>query len=173
MRASVVSLSSTTILLRSFTPMDALEDPSASSRDGANSQVKFLEPHCLIAVPNNVQGVYIYRPTDLSKAHGERPTKRRKVLSSKQEPEQNVRLFAPLLNGNESPESVDLRYKTFRRLWDAQEAKIQVSMHSPSWPYFAAEDGPWLMVMQGVLNEADSEVLESVASFVRSTSPET
>lgn len=79
-------------------------------------------------IPNTSQGVYIYRPTDSSKAHGERPSKRRKVLSTKQEPEQNARLFAPLLNGDESPESIDLRYRAFQHLWGAQEAKIQVSM---------------------------------------------
>ncbi|PLB44719.1 origin recognition complex, subunit 3 [Aspergillus steynii IBT 23096] len=113
--------------------MDLLEDTQASSKDGTNSQ-----------------GVYIYRPTDSSKVHGDRPSKRRKVLPPKQEPERNARLFAPLLNGDENPESVDLRYKAYEHLWGAQEAKIQ-----------------------RVLDEADSEVLENVASFVRSTSPKT
>ncbi|KAI9044610.1 putative origin recognition complex subunit 3 [Aspergillus affinis] len=113
--------------------MDPLEDTIAASKDGANSQ-----------------GVYIYRPADSSKAYRERPTKRRKVLSSEHEPEQNARIFAPLLNGDEKPESIDLRYKAFQQLWGAQEAKIQ-----------------------RVLDEVDSEVLENVASFVRSTSPET
>ncbi|KAH8433640.1 Origin recognition complex subunit 3 [Aspergillus melleus] len=97
--------------------MDPLEDTIAASKDGANSQ-----------------GVYIYRPTDSSKAHGERPAKRRKVLSSEQEPERNARIFAPLLNGDEKPESIDLRYKAFQQLWGAQEAKIQVSTHNPYLP---------------------------------------
>lgn len=36
------------------------------------------------------------------------------------------RLFVPLLNGDESEASVQLRYKAYQELWAAQEEKIQV-----------------------------------------------
>lgn len=83
---------------------------------------------------DNQQGVYIYQPPNAKpgKAHNERPSKRRKVESGKQEKQENGPRetqpcpFAPLLNGEESASSVELRYNTYQRLWSKQETKIQV-----------------------------------------------
>ncbi|GCB24802.1 origin recognition complex subunit 3 [Aspergillus awamori] len=99
----------------------------------------------------NNQGVYIYTPADQrSKSSGERPSKRRKVAPKKEEEESKAHPFVPLLNGEEDEQSVEARYKTYQQLWSTQEAKIQE-----------------------ILDDVDSEVLSSVSSFVRSTSPQT
>ncbi|KAL4888704.1 origin recognition complex subunit 3 N-terminus-domain-containing protein [Aspergillus ambiguus] len=96
---------------------------------------------------SNTQGVYIYRP---SKVQGERPSKRRKVQSENEVVDANSRLFVPLLNGEESEASVELRYKAYQELWSAQEGKIQ-----------------------SILDDVDFDVLENVSSFIKSTSPQT
>ncbi|KAF9894214.1 hypothetical protein FE257_007716 [Aspergillus nanangensis] len=96
---------------------------------------------------SNTQGVYIYRA---SKAHGERPAKRRKIRPNEKTVEDNAQLFVPLLNGDEAEASVDLRHSVYQQLWSAQEAKIQE-----------------------ILDDVDSSVLENVSSFVKSTSPQT
>ncbi|KAL4927905.1 putative origin recognition complex subunit 3 [Aspergillus undulatus] len=99
---------------------------------------------------SNTQGVYIYRPADAAKPHGERPSKKRKVTQDPTISSEDSCPFVPLLNGDESDTSVRLRHQTYEQLWSAQEAKIQE-----------------------VLNDVDAEVLDNVSSFVRTTSPET
>ncbi|PKY07040.1 origin recognition complex, subunit 3 [Aspergillus campestris IBT 28561] len=98
---------------------------------------------------SNTQGVYLYHPANVTKAPGERPSKRRKVLPEKQA-DNTTHPFVPLLDGDETAASVESRYNFYQTLWSEQETKIQ-----------------------GILNEADSGVLEEVLSFVRSTSPQT
>lgn len=80
---------------------------------------------------NSSKGVYIYRPANAkpNKPQNERPSKQRKVESDgqeKQEKKAQGTPFVPLLNGEESASSVDLRYNAYQRLWSKQEAKIQV-----------------------------------------------
>ncbi|KKK17933.1 hypothetical protein AOCH_005591 [Aspergillus ochraceoroseus] len=99
---------------------------------------------------SNNHGVYIYRPADLGKSHGERPSKRRKVVQEVRGPSKDLCPFVPLLNGDEVEKSVQLRYQTYQQLWSAQEAKIKE-----------------------VLDDVDAGVLENVSSFVKSTSSET
>lgn len=70
--------------------------------------------------------MYIYQPTAAARTEG-RPFKRRRVQSENTEKD-GEGLFAPLLNGYEAPEMVDLRYKTYTELWSEQEQKIQVSI---------------------------------------------
>ncbi|KAL4977821.1 origin recognition complex subunit 3 N-terminus-domain-containing protein [Aspergillus desertorum] len=89
------------------------------------------------------QGVYIYRPADAGKAYGERPAKKRKVAQGFNSLIEDTCPFVPLLNGDESEQSVRLRYQTYEQLWS------------------------------GILNEVDAEVLENVSSFVKTTSPDT
>ncbi|KAL4940525.1 hypothetical protein BDV06DRAFT_196523 [Aspergillus oleicola] len=98
----------------------------------------------------NTQGVYIYRPADAAKPHGERPSKKRRVTQEHTVPGEDQCPFVPLLNGDESEKSVQLRYQTYEQLWSIQEAKIQE-----------------------ILNDVDAEVLNNVSSFVRTTSPGT
>jgi origin recognition complex subunit 3 len=95
------------------------------------------------------QGVYIYRPADPGKAHGERPLKKRKVTQEPKPPSEDTCPFVPLLDGDESEQSIKLRYQTYEQLWSVQEAKIQ-----------------------GILDEVDAEVLENVSSFVKTVSPD-
>ncbi|GES56970.1 origin recognition complex subunit [Aspergillus terreus] len=104
------------------------------------------ETHSGAKYGSNTQGVYIYRP---SKAQGERPSKRRKVQPD-DEVDSESRLFVPLLNGDESEASVQLRYKAYQELWAAQEEKIQ-----------------------SILEDVDFDVLENVSSFITSSSPQT
>ncbi|KAE8376213.1 origin recognition complex subunit 3 N-terminus-domain-containing protein [Aspergillus bertholletiae] len=96
---------------------------------------------------SNTQGVYIYQP---AKPHGERPSKRRKVQPENKEQKTESHLFVPLLDGEENESSIELRYNAYQQLWSTQEKKIQET-----------------------LNDVDSEVLENVLSFVRSTSHQT
>lgn len=87
-----------------------------------------------IRADNSSKGVYIYRPANAkpNKPQNERPSKRRKVEPDGQGKQENkaqgtqVCPFVPLLNGEESAFSVDLRYNAYQRLWSKQEAKIQV-----------------------------------------------
>ncbi|KAJ5092196.1 Origin recognition complex subunit 3 [Penicillium alfredii] len=97
------------------------------------------------------QGVYIYQPTQQGKGAGERPSKRRKVASTdaSEEPK-NHQSFAPLLNGDENAECVQLRYDIYKQLWSVQKQKIK-----------------------GILEDVDAGVLMDVLSFVRNTSPQT
>ncbi|KAB8257530.1 origin recognition complex subunit 3 N-terminus-domain-containing protein [Aspergillus pseudonomiae] len=99
---------------------------------------------------SNTQGVYIYRSATSAKAHGERPSKRRKVQPEDKEQKSEPHPFVPLLDGEENESSVELRYNAYRLLWSTQETKIQE-----------------------ILDDVDSEVLENVLSFVRSTSHQT
>ncbi|KAE8390696.1 origin recognition complex subunit 3 N-terminus-domain-containing protein [Aspergillus alliaceus] len=108
------------------------------------------EAHGVAKDGSNTQGVYIYRPATSAKAPGERPSKRRKVQPQTKEQKSESHPFVPLLNGEEDEKSVELRYNAYRRLWSDQETKIQE-----------------------ILSDVDSEVLENVSSFVRSTSPQT
>lgn len=79
----------------------------------------------LINVKN--KGVYIYQPAKSGKPSGERPSKRRKVSSTNITKEiSETEGFVPLLNGDESPECVQLRYNTYKQLWAEQEDRIQV-----------------------------------------------
>ncbi|KAL4913159.1 origin recognition complex subunit 3 N-terminus-domain-containing protein [Aspergillus aurantiobrunneus] len=112
----------------------------------------FMETEAGVSSENlsNTQGVYIYRPADAGKAHGERRSKKRKVTQEPRKPIEDSCPFVPLLNGDESEKSVRLRYQTYEQLWSIQEAKIQE-----------------------ILDDVDAEVLENVSSFVRATSPET
>ncbi|CAL5868663.1 uncharacterized protein PFLUO_LOCUS2890 [Penicillium psychrofluorescens] len=87
------------------------------------------------------QGVYIYQ--------GERPSKRRKVAPT-DHPHSDSHCFVPLLNGEEPPDCVQLRYDTYKKLWSEQERSIQE-----------------------ILDEVDAGVLTDVLSFVQTTSPET
>lgn len=96
------------------------------------------------------QGAYIYQPPKHAKA-SERPSKRHKVSSGAHSDELTDRQrFAPLLNGEENADSVQLRYDTYKQLWSKQEGKIQ-----------------------DILEAVDAGVLTDVLSFVRDTSPET
>lgn len=96
------------------------------------------------------QGAYIYQPPKHGKA-GERPSKRRKVSSGgKLDEQSDIKHFVPLLNGEETPESAQLRYDTYKQLWSKQENKIQ-----------------------NILESVDAGVLADVLSFVRETSPQT
>ncbi|OQE00606.1 hypothetical protein PENVUL_c049G00932 [Penicillium vulpinum] len=96
-------------------------------------------------------GAYIYQPPKHGKSTGERPSKRRKVLSTTSRDKRADRQhFVPLLNGDEKAESVQLRYDTYQELWSKQENKIQ-----------------------DILEDVDSGVLMDVLSFIRSTSPQT
>lgn len=79
---------------------------------------------------NNSKGVYIYRPADAGKAHGERPLKKRKVTQEPKPPSEDTCPFVPLLDGNESEQSIKLRYQTYEQLWSVQEAKIQASTYT-------------------------------------------
>ncbi|KAL4774089.1 origin recognition complex subunit 3 N-terminus-domain-containing protein [Aspergillus nidulans var. acristatus] len=88
------------------------------------------------------QGVYIYRPADPGKAHGERPLKKRKVMQEPKPPSEDTCPFVPLLDGDESEQSIKLRYQTYEQLWS------------------------------GILDEVDAEVLENVSSFVKTVSPD-
>ncbi|RMJ22478.1 Origin recognition complex subunit [Aspergillus sp. HF37] len=97
---------------------------------------------------SNNQGVYIYHPPKSSKPSSDRPSKRRKV--EKKDDRNNHFPFVPLLNGDEDTTSVDVRYRAYEHLWSTQEGKIQK-----------------------ILDDADSEILDNVSSFVRTTSPET
>ncbi|KAJ0421026.1 origin recognition complex subunit 3 N-terminus-domain-containing protein [Aspergillus carlsbadensis] len=110
-----------------------------------------MEPGIGISSENfsNNQGVYIYQPADAGKAGGERPSKRRKVAQEPQELDTDLCPFVPLLDGDESEESVQLRYQAYEQLWSTREAKIQE-----------------------ILNDVDAEVLENVSSFVKTASPE-
>ncbi|RAL07454.1 putative origin recognition complex subunit 3 [Aspergillus homomorphus CBS 101889] len=96
------------------------------------------------------QGVYIYRPANHSTLLGERPTKRRKVTRTNELRAAKPHPFVALLNGKENAKSIELRYRTYQQLWNAQESKIKE-----------------------ILDDVDSEVLTNVLSFVRSTSPRT
>ncbi|KAL4996536.1 origin recognition complex subunit 3 N-terminus-domain-containing protein [Aspergillus recurvatus] len=89
------------------------------------------------------QGVYIYKPADAGKAHGERPSKKRKVTQEPKPPIEGTCQFVPLLNGDESEQSIRLRYQTYEQLWS------------------------------GILDEVDAEVLENVSSFVKTASADT
>ncbi|KAL4752660.1 hypothetical protein BDW72DRAFT_191823 [Aspergillus terricola var. indicus] len=89
------------------------------------------------------QGVYIYRPADAGKAHGERPLKKRKVTQEPKPLSEDTCPFVPLLDGDESEQSIRLRYQTYEQLWS------------------------------GILDEVDAEVLENVSSFVKTISPAT
>ena len=76
---------------------------------------------------NPSQGVYIYQPSKHGKPSGERPPKRRKVgLADTRKQNFDTQTFVPLLNGEESSESVQLRQIAYRQLWLEQERKIQV-----------------------------------------------
>ncbi|KAJ5312886.1 hypothetical protein PENANT_c049G07759 [Penicillium antarcticum] len=95
-------------------------------------------------------GAYIYQPPKHGKA-GERPSKRRKVSVSGNEPAQIDRQrFVPLLNGDENAQSVKLRHDSYQQLWSEQEHKIQA-----------------------ILEDVDAGVLTEVSSFVRETSSQT
>ncbi|KAF7593855.1 hypothetical protein BBP40_010665 [Aspergillus hancockii] len=107
------------------------------------------EVHSVAKDGSNTQGVYIYRPAS-AKAHGERPTKRRKVQPDSKEQQIEPHPFVPLLNGDEDNTSSELRYNVYQQLWSDQEDNIQE-----------------------ILSDVDSEVLDNVLSFIRSTSPET
>ncbi|OJJ46290.1 hypothetical protein ASPZODRAFT_133320 [Penicilliopsis zonata CBS 506.65] len=98
----------------------------------------------------NNQGVYIYAPPKQSKGNGERAPKRRKIHSNTAHNTVEGVPFVPLLNGEEDAESVRCRYTTYKQFWSQQDRKIQA-----------------------ILKEVDSKVLESVSSFVQTTSPET
>lgn len=74
---------------------------------------------------NRTQGVYIYQPTKPGRATAERPSKRRKVAPAGNQ--SDIQCFVPLLNGDETAECVQLRYRTYQQLWSEQEHKIQVS----------------------------------------------
>ncbi|KAE8145136.1 origin recognition complex subunit 3 N-terminus-domain-containing protein [Aspergillus avenaceus] len=113
--------------------MDLETDIQATTKDGTNTQ-----------------GVYIYRPANASKPHGERPSKRRKVQTDRKDQVIDSTPFVPLLNGDENETSVQLRYNAYQQLWSEQQAKIQE-----------------------ILDDVDSDVLDNVSSFVRSTSPQT
>ncbi|RAL01531.1 putative origin recognition complex subunit 3 [Aspergillus ibericus CBS 121593] len=115
-----------------------------------DSELLDAEPASALQDGTNGQGVYIYTPADKSKPSGERPSKRRKVVSEKAATEKKVHPFVSLLNGEEDDQSIEARYRTYHQLWSTQEAKIQ-----------------------DILDDVDSEVLASVSSFVRSTSPQT
>ncbi|TQB74860.1 hypothetical protein MPDQ_004091 [Monascus purpureus] len=96
----------------------------------------------------NAQGVYVYQPgSKPEKAHGERPSKRRKVKAKDEDQRDEISPFVPLLDGHEALESVQLRYNTYKTLWSEQERKIQE-----------------------ILDDVDSQVLENVLSFVKTTS---
>ncbi|KAL4969243.1 putative origin recognition complex subunit 3 [Aspergillus stella-maris] len=113
---------------------------------------KFLDADAGVPLEDisNSQGVYIYRPADAPKPHGERPSKKRRVTQEHAAPSEDPCPFVPLLNGDETEKSVQIRYRTYEQLWSVQEAKIQE-----------------------ILNDVDAEVLDNVSSFVRTTSPET
>lgn len=72
----------------------------------------------------------------------------------------------PLLNGEESASSVDLRYNAYQRLWSKQEAKIQVCGRFK----MAHTVDAYLTLMQEVLEDVDSKILEEVSSFVKESS---
>ncbi|KAL4802890.1 origin recognition complex subunit 3 N-terminus-domain-containing protein [Aspergillus unguis] len=107
--------------------------------------MEFMEPEAGVSSedPSNNQGVYIYRPADAAKLHGERPSKKRKITQVPTKPSEDICPFVPLLDGDENEESVRLRYQTYEQLWSE------------------------------ILNDVDAEVLENISSFVRTTSPET
>ncbi|KAJ5180417.1 hypothetical protein N7492_003627 [Penicillium capsulatum] len=94
------------------------------------------------------QGVYIYQPAKPGKA--DRPSKRRKVSTADLPEQSSAQTFVPLLNGDESAESVQQRHDTYKELWSEQEHKIQT-----------------------ILQDVDAGVLADVLSFVRETSPQT
>ncbi|ODH39835.1 hypothetical protein ACO22_01778 [Paracoccidioides brasiliensis] len=95
------------------------------------------------------QTSYIYNPINKAHFQTERPSKRRKVSSVSSSLHQNGLPFAPLLEGEEDPESVKLRYNTFRVFWASQEQEIQA-----------------------ILRDVDSDILGNVSTFVELTSPE-
>ncbi|KAK2784729.1 hypothetical protein FQN53_008285 [Emmonsiellopsis sp. PD_33] len=96
------------------------------------------------------QSSYVYQPSKKGGLQTERPSKRRKVSSSALPQKQDILPFAPLLEGDEAPECVKLRYDTFQELWANQEQEIQT-----------------------ILRDVDSGILASVCTFVEHTSAET
>ncbi|KAK2784687.1 hypothetical protein FQN52_008915 [Onygenales sp. PD_12] len=96
------------------------------------------------------QSSYVYKPSKKGGLQTERPSKRRKVSSSALPQKQDILPFAPLLEGDEAPECVKLRYDTFQELWANQEQEIQT-----------------------ILRDVDSGILASVCTFVEHTSAET
>ncbi|EPS26008.1 hypothetical protein PDE_00944 [Penicillium oxalicum 114-2] len=97
------------------------------------------------------QGVYVYQPANAGKTAIERPTKRRKVSSTDSQGQAvDAECFVPLLNGQESLASTQLRYETYKQLWSEQEGKIQA-----------------------ILEDVDAGVLADVLAFVRNNEPET
>lgn len=133
--------------------MDGVEaDALDSSRDKSQNQVSGESRSAVWMLElTKTKGVYIYEPAKVAKATAERPSKRRKVASTHNQEEQSLaQCFVPLLNGNESSESVQLRYDTYKKLWAEQENKIQA-----------------------ILEDVDAGVLTDVLSFVQSTSPQT
>ena len=111
------------------------------------------------------KGVYIYHPAKQPIPGNDWPKKRRKV--DKMDDGTSECIFVPLLNGDEGPASVNLRYRTYEHLLSAQEAKIQVSM---GLRIIMAGISNYT---QKVLDDVDSEVLDNVSSFIRTASPET
>lgn len=95
---------------------------------GNETDTQVCCPLCILLTEkklNKVQGVYVYQP---EKAHGERPAKRRKVKAGDAGAGLETVPFVPLLNGQETSESVTLRYNTYKELWLRWEKKIQVSL---------------------------------------------
>lgn len=108
--------------------MDEIQD---TLKDGLNAQVFAYSLVGLISWmrTNHPQGVYVYQPgSKPEKAHGERPSKRRKVKAKDEDQRDEISPFVPLLDGHEALESVQLRYNTYKTLWSEQERKIQVSL---------------------------------------------
>ncbi|KAG0153101.1 hypothetical protein PDIDSM_2060 [Penicillium digitatum] len=96
-------------------------------------------------------GAYIYQPPKCGKSAGERPLKRRKFSSTAGKDEKvDLQSFVPLLSGDETPESTQLRYDAYQELWLNQEHKIQ-----------------------NILDDVDAGVLTDVSSFVTESSPQT
>lgn len=101
-------------------------------RPGTSRRIRFVLPFLEGRVKTNAaQGVYIYQ--------GERPSKRRKVAPT-DHPHSDSHCFVPLLNGEEPPDCVQLRYDTYKKLWSEQERSIQVS-----WRNWRANRGSMLM----------------------------
>jgi origin recognition complex subunit 3 len=73
--------------------------------------------------------------------------------------------FVPLLDGKETADQIDLRYKTYQAIWSEQEVQIQVRLMQEKSEGLADYD-------QNLLQESDAAVLSEVVEFVRDPSSE-
>ncbi|KAK2759090.1 hypothetical protein FQN54_003189 [Arachnomyces sp. PD_36] len=99
---------------------------------------------------NENKGSYVYKPSGGPNSETERPSKRRKVSKPKSSgDDEPLPLAHLLLDGEESIDSVKLRYATYQHFWSKQEKEIQKILHN-----------------------ADEKIRQEITDFIVTVSPE-